>query len=213
MSNYSDYYLEQLGIERWVLRKPRADTKRKLSELLAESKACTKCEFHRYRTNTVFSKPHQSKNPVVMIVGAAPGYNEELREDPIVGKPLQLMNKMLQSIGLNGEDVYITNLLKCRPPENRSLNISDFETCSYYFEQQVNLIQPKVIWCLGELAGSFLAKTMVQQEALRVQQFAYQNIPLIISRHPNELLNQPIQKKRAYKDLQQIQLMLLKKSQ
>ncbi|AHE67334.1 uracil-DNA glycosylase, family 4 [Legionella oakridgensis ATCC 33761 = DSM 21215] len=110
------YYLQQMGIETWILRQPNSGSQA-LCSLAVEVKSCTQCVLHKTRTQTVFARGNPKAK--LMIIGEAPGFHEDKQGLPFVGKAGNLLNKMLHSIGLSDEDVYIANVIKCRPPDNR----------------------------------------------------------------------------------------------
>lgn len=193
------YYLQAMGIESWVLREQKQPCSRDLSILANEVSTCTRCPLHHTRTNTVFARGNQQAK--LMIIGEAPGFYEDKQGLPFVGKAGSLLNQMLQSIGFNEEDVYIANVLKCRPPENRDPRIEEITQCSSYLNEQIALVNPSLILALGRFAGQFLAQESIPLNKLRQRLFTYNSIKCMVSYHPAYLLRQPRDKKKAYQDL------------
>ena len=202
MSNHHDYYLEQLGLQKWINRQP--STQMGLSQLALQAESCRACTFHRHKTNTAFSNKYTGDCVKLMIIGDAPGYNADQQGQSIVGKSLLLLRKMLQCIGLDDTQVYITNLLKCRPPENQNVVAGDFKDCSKFFKQQVELIKPRAIWSFGLSTAHFFSNTSNTLEMLRTHQHEYSNIPVVLGYHPDYLMKNPEYKKEAFKDLYEL---------
>ena len=150
------YYLQQIGIQTWVSRTSSAE-KSDLQQLAAVVASCTRCPLHQTRTQTVFARGNP--NARLMVVGEAPGYHEDKQGLPFVGKAGGLLNKMLNSIGFNAEDVYVANVLKCRPPENRDPVAEEIQQCAGYLAQQIALVQPALILAVGR----FAAQNLLQQ--------------------------------------------------
>ncbi len=177
--------------------------------LSTEVAACQRCALSQGRTQTVFGVG--AINAELLIVGEAPGFHEDKQGEPFVGRAGQLLNAMLNSIGLNREQVYIANVLKCRPPENRDPLPEEIRQCTSYLERQVALLQPKVILAVGRYAAQYLLSCDSALTTLRGQkhQFRDTNIPLIVSYHPAYLLRNPVDKGKAYIDLQMLAKLLL----
>lgn len=211
------YYLEMMGISRWEPRQfcvnqPTVDYKDcKNEELSATSlnwqdlqkqvAQCQRCALAQGRTQTVFGIGNQQAN--LLIVGEAPGFHEDNQGKPFVGRAGQLLTAMLHAIGLKREEVYIANVLKCRPPNNRDPLPEEVAQCTPYLEQQVALLQPKLILALGRYAAHYLLGTKTSLGQLRQQTHFFRNtdIPLIVSYHPAYLLRNSKDKKQAYIDL------------
>lgn len=194
------YYLETMGIERWVLRqKPSTTSKSQLDQLTQMVAKCTRCPLHQSRTNTVFSRGNPQAQ--FMIIGEAPGYHEDKQGRPFVGKAGMLLDRMLHSIGLDENKAYIANVLKCRPPENRDPKAEEITQCRSYLDQQIELIQPKLILGLGRFAAQFIINKTLPLAQARQKIYTYQGIPCMISYHPAYLLRNPKDKKKAYFDL------------
>ena len=118
-----------------------------IENLAAEAKECKKCGLSKSRNNVVFGKGNPSSG--ILLVGEAPGYNEDMRGVPFCGKAGDVLDILLSSVGMKREDVYITNIIKCRPPQNRDPEPVEIESCREYLEKQIELIKPRIIGCLG----------------------------------------------------------------
>jgi uracil-DNA glycosylase family 4 len=200
------YYLQTMGIESWILRQETPVCEKNLVALECEVAACTRCPLHKTRTQTVFSRGNSKAR--LMIIGEAPGFYEDQQGLPFVGKAGSLLNQMLQSIEMSEEDVYIANVLKCRPPNNRDPATEEIEQCSSYLAQQIDYIAPSLILALGRFAGQFLLKKTLPLSQLRKTVHRYKNTPFLVSYHPAYLLRNPVDKKRAFIDLIAVKKML-----
>lgn len=168
--------------------------------------SCQLCELHSTRTRTVFGVGHQ--NADLLIVGEAPGADEDRQGEPFVGRAGGLLDTMLQAIHLDRKQVYIANVLKCRPPENRNPHTSEILCCDPYLQRQIELIRPKVILALGRIAAHHLLVSQESLGKLRGQQHSYNGIPLVVSYHPAYLLRNPVDKRKSWQDLLQIKKQL-----
>ena len=170
--------------------------------LQAGVEACTLCGLHATRTRTVFGVG--KRNADWLLIGEAPGRDEDQQGEPFVGRAGQLLNAMLQAIGLHREQVYIANILKCRPPDNRDPGPEEIVCCEPYLMRQIELIQPRVIVALGRIAAQNLLNTETPIGKLRgrVHQFRDTGIPLIATYHPAYLLRSPLEKRKTWQDLQ-----------
>jgi uracil-DNA glycosylase len=170
-------------------------------ELRARVAACTRCSLSATRTQTVFGvgNPHADW----LIVGEAPGAEEDRRGEPFVGRAGQLLNSMLHAIGLAREQVYIANVLKCRPPGNRDPNLTEAAECLPYLERQIALLKPKIMLAVGRIAAQNLLGTDKTLGALRqqVHRFGLSQVPLVVTYHPAYLLRTPTEKRKAWEDL------------
>ena len=200
------YYLQQLGIEPWVLRGNKTH-KKDLRELAADVSSCIRCPLHKTRNQTVFSRGNPDAK--LMIIGEAPGIDDDEHGLPFVGKAGGLLNKMLSSVGLSSEDVYIANLLKCRLPDNRDPHVEEITHCSSFLSKQIALVAPDLILAVGHLAGQFLLNATVTLNNMRGKIHDYHGIPVLVSYHPVSLLHNPVDKKNAYLDLVQVKQMLV----
>ena len=192
------YYLQQMGIELWTTRSVGVN-KKKLEKLSHEVSSCVRCPLNQTRTQTVFARGNPEGT--LMIIGEAPGFDEDKQGVPFVGRAGQLLNNMLNSIGFTSDDVYIANVLKCRPPENRSPKQEEIDQCSHYLSQQIDLIAPKLILAVGHCSAQLLLKSALPLHDMRAKVHDYQGTPVIVSYHPAYLLRHPTDKKKAYSDL------------
>lgn len=161
---------------------------------------CQACELHKTRLQTVLGVG--SLQAQWMFIGEAPGEDEDRQGEPFVGRAGQLLNSMLYAMGLKREEVYIANVLKCRPPNNRAPKREEIACCATFLEHQVNLIKPRIIVALGSVAAQHLLATNTQIGQLRGKRWEYQGIPLIATYHPAYLLRRPIEKRKSWQDLQ-----------
>jgi DNA polymerase len=171
-------------------------------EALAQAvRGCTRCGLHARRTQTVFGVGR--RDAALMIIGEAPGAEEDRQGEPFVGPAGQLLNAMLRAIKLRREDVYIANILKCRPPHNRDPSPEEASTCTPYLNRQIDLLRPRVILALGRIAGQWLLQSELSIGRLRGQVLRYGDagIPLVLTYHPAYLLRTPSAKAKAWQDL------------
>jgi len=185
---------------------PRAPAARDSCEaawqtLKAEVAACTRCALHATRTQTVFGVGDRQAE--WMVIGEAPGAEEDRRGEPFVGAAGQLLNAMLKGIGLPRESVYIANILKSRPPGNRDPKPEEVAACFPYLTRQVALIRPKLILAVGRIAAQNLLGTTTPLGRLRGQVHSFGELatPLIVTYHPAYLLRSPGEKRKAWEDL------------
>ncbi len=169
--------------------------------LEARVRGCTACELHRTRTQVVFGVGN--RNADWMIVGEAPGAEEDRRGEPFVGRAGQLLDAMLHAIGLQRQEVYIANVLKCRPPNNRDPRPEEVEQCEPYLKRQVALVAPRLILAVGRIAAQNLLKTNAPLSRLRgrVHSYGETETPLVVTYHPAYLLRSPREKRKAWEDL------------
>ncbi len=160
---------------------------------------CTRCDLHQTRTQTVFGVG--PRNTQWLFVGEAPGAEEDRQGEPFVGPAGQLLNAMLFALGLKRGEVYIANVLKCRPPNNRDPLPQEVTCCEPFLLRQIELLQPRVIVALGRHAAHSLLKSDLPLGKLRVHQHAYHGIPLVATYHPAYLLRTPSDKRKAWEDL------------
>ncbi len=171
-----------------------------LCEMAQTVSACEKCKLCETRNKTVFS----DGNPItrLMFIGEAPGENEDAQGIPFVGRAGQLLTRMIENgMGLARADVYIANVLKCRPPENRDPLPAEIAQCRGYLEAQIELVRPEVIVALGKFAAQFLLETEEGIMRLRGRWGSYKGIPVMPTYHPSFLLHSPNRKKEAWQDL------------
>lgn len=163
---------------------------------------CTRCRLHKGRTNLVFGVGNV--NADLMFVGEGPGADEDAKGEPFVGRAGQLLNNMISAMGIKREDVYIANVVKCRPPSNRTPEKDECDVCSPFLMRQVDVIKPKVIVALGAVAAKNLLAVNDSMANLRGRWYDFRNSKLLVTYHPAYLLRDPRQKKEAWKDLQMV---------
>jgi DNA polymerase len=175
-----------------------------LKTLAAEVAVCTKCsELAQTRTQTVFADGGPSAR--LMFIGEAPGADEDRQGLPFVGRAGQLLTDMItKGMGLKRQDVYIANILKCRPPENRLPSAEESENCLPYLKRQIEIVRPEFICLLGLTAVQGLLGTNLSMSRLRGKWYRYEGIPTIVTYHPAYLLRNPASKKEAWEDLQML---------
>jgi DNA polymerase len=171
-----------------------------LPSLAKEVSSCVSCRLCKTRTQTVFADG--SPGAKIMFVGEAPGADEDAQGVPFVGRAGQLLTRMIEDgMGLARSSVYIANVLKCRPPDNRNPEPDEIASCRGYLEAQITLVKPAVLVALGKFAAQFLLETEEGIMRLRGRWGAYRGIPVMPTFHPSFLLRQPAQKKQAWGDL------------
>jgi DNA polymerase len=164
---------------------------------------CTRCRLHQQgRKQIVFGVGNP--NADLMFIGEAPGADEDEQGEPFVGRAGQLLNNMLRAMGLKREQVYIANIIKCRPPGNRTPERDECETCSPFLMRQISAIKPKVIVALGAVAAKTLLAINASLSDLRGRWYDFRGTKLAVTYHPAFLLRDPRQKKEAWKDLQMV---------
>ena len=210
-----EQYLEALGVDLWRSRAPalssvptpvlapapRSADAPAWQALRAEVSVCTRCELSRGRTQTVFGVGNTQAE--LLVIGEAPGAEEDRQGEPFVGRAGQLLNSMLRAMGNPRESVYIANLLKCRPPGNRDPKAEEVASCLPYLQRQVELLQPRLIVAVGRIAAQNLLATDTPIGRLRgqVHRFGERATPLIVTYHPAYLLRSPGEKRKAWVDL------------
>ena len=213
-------YLDAMDISVWQKRnmqsKPIAMDIQTMSptaegtweKLELQVKNCTLCELSKTRTQTVFGVGNRQTD--LLLIGEAPGASEDAQGEPFVGRAGLLLNEMLKSIGLNRQTTYITNILKCRPPNNRDPLPHEVKLCTPYLNEQITLINPKMIVAVGRIAAQFLLNTDTPIGKMRMQLHHYgeKKIPLVVIYHPAYLLRSPREKAKAYRDMLQIKKIL-----
>ena len=209
------YYLDKMGIQVWLANEQpivqveadrAVNIEPRWQQLEQAVTLCRKCQLHQSRTQTVFGVGN--KDASLLVIGEAPGCDEDLQGEPFVGRAGQLLNAMLAAIGLQRQQVYIANILKCRPPNNRDPRPEEADACSPWLNQQIALIRPDVILALGRVAAHNLLKTDQSLAELRGRLHAYDGVPLVVSYHPAYLLRQPIAKRKSWQDLIKLKSLL-----
>ena len=218
------YYLESMGIQSWQLygdthqdtscdKQPATDTVTEqtlteisspapvtsLASLQSEITACTKCEFSNNQKQAVFGEGNSSAS--LMIIVLLPQSDGQILSD----SEKTLLSKMLKAIDIEISDVFITPLLKCPQQTDRIITALDVQTCSSYIKQQIEFVQPSMLFVMGENTAQCLLNTIDKIDDLRIQNCHYQQLPMMISYSPNDLLSQPLNKKKAWADLKSLQ--------
>ena len=173
---------------------------RSLEELDALIHDCQKCALGATRNRFVFGVG--DPNADVVIVGEAPGADEDKHGEPFVGRAGQLLNKILEAVDFKREDVFICNILKCRPPNNRDPLASEVDLCEPYLHKQLALLQPKIMLALGRIAAQTLLRTTDSLTTMRANVHRYQGVPLVVTYHPAALLRNPNWKRPTWEDMQ-----------
>lgn len=223
-----EQYLQLLGLDAWQVRPPAGVPPALVPPAAAEAPpaamrpqaaqeptagdavweqlrqqvaSCTRCALCGSRTQTVFGVG--DRRAQLLVIGEAPGAEEDRRGEPFVGRAGQLLNSMLRAIGCAREQVYIANVLKCRPPGNRDPSPSEVAACLPYLQQQIELLRPALILVVGRIAAQNLLATEVPIARLRgtVHRFGSLGTPLVVTYHPAYLLRSPGEKRRAWMDL------------
>jgi len=220
-------YLDAMGVQRWVARDAEvagtvlpesapetavvmtAPVGRQAAVadapdwtmLAAQVSACTRCELHKTRSQTVFGTGNRQAD--WMIIGEAPGADEDRQGEPFVGRAGQLLNEMLFAAGYQRADVYIANVIKCRPPNNRDPSTDQVACCRGYLERQIELVSPQLLLAVGRVAAHNLLNTETQLGRLRgkVHRYGEQGIPTVVTYHPAYLLRSPLEKRKVWDDL------------
>ncbi len=187
---------------------PELSKAQRLLALKKEVLECGKCGLCKSRKNVVFGSGNPDAD--LMFVGEAPGYEEDVQGEPFVGRAGQLLTKIIEAIGLKREEVYIANVLKCRPPENRSPRGEEIVLCFPHLAKQIEIIQPKIICALGTFAAQTLLDTKEPIGSLRGKFYDYKGIKLLATYHPAYLLRNPNDKAKTWDDMKKIRDMLLK---
>jgi len=171
----------------------------RLAEVRNRLGECQRCRLYRHRTNIVFGAG--SPTPPVVFVGEGPGAEEDREGLPFVGKAGKLLDKMIYSLGLKRDQVYICNVVKCRPPGNRNPQADEIASCAPFLIQQLDILKPRVICTLGACASQTLLNSRSPISRLRGKVHYWRGIPLIATFHPAYLLRNPSQKRAAWQDL------------
>ncbi len=209
-------YLHLMGIDVWLERPTLSaaggevlcvpDTTTTMEpevwhKLRRQVAVCTQCGLHQGRKQTVFGVGDQ--NADWMVIGEAPGAEEDKQGEPFVGRAGKLLNAMLLAIGLTRSQVFIANILKCRPPENRDPRPDEVISCETYLARQIELVRPEIILALGRIAAQNLLKVDTPIGRMRGRQYEYpgSNIPVVVTYHPAYLLRSPREKRKSWQDL------------
>ena len=169
--------------------------------------ACTRCKLHTLgRTQVVFGVGNPEAD--LMFVGEAPGADEDLQGEPFVGRAGQLLTKIIEAIGLGRENVYIANVIKCRPPGNRNPEPDEVAQCEPFLFRQVDTVKPKVIVALGKFAAQCLLRSTEPITRIRGKEFKYRDAILIPTYHPAYLLRNPSAKRDVWEDMKRVRAIL-----
>jgi DNA polymerase len=161
--------------------------------------ACTRCELAKSRTQTVFGVGHRDAD--WMIIGEAPGAEEDRRGEPFVGRAGKLLDQMLRAVGQSRDGVFIANILKCRPPNNRDPKSDEAASCREYLDRQIALVRPRIIVAVGRIAAQNLLGSDEPVGRLRGRVHDLDGIPVVVTYHPAYLLRSPSQKQKSWDDL------------
>ena len=168
---------------------------------------CTRCKLHTLgRRQVVFGVGNP--NADLMFVGEGPGADEDIQGEPFVGRAGQLLTKIIEAIGMTRADVYIANVIKCRPPQNRNPEPDEVEQCEPFLFRQIETIKPKVIVALGKFAAQSLLKTTEPITRLRGREYKYRNAILMPTFHPAFLLRNPSSKREVWEDMKRVRAIL-----
>ena len=220
LTTRQQYYLQKMGVDVYVPKSGNNETAQRdaqsaaavvfdqagnqktWEDLKAQVAACTKCELHKGRTQTVFGVGNVRAE--WLIIGEAPGAEEDKQGEPFVGRAGKLLNSMLRAIGLQREQVYIANIVKCRPPGNRDPQPEEVACCEGYLQQQIAMIKPKIILAVGRIAAQNLLKSDTPIGKMRGQRYEFpgSKIPVVVTYHPAYLLRSPREKRKSWQDLQ-----------
>lgn len=203
-------YLQALGIDIWLPRgapdedfdqreAPSDDAELDWDALQTRVAGCTRCALADGRTNTVFGVG--DRNADWLIVGEAPGAEEDRLGEPFVGRAGKLLDEMLRALGQSRETVFIANILKCRPPHNRDPKSDEAAACRGYLDRQIELVQPRIILAVGKIAAQNLLGCQDPVGRMRGRVHAVNGVPLVVTYHPAYLLRSPSQKKKSWQDL------------
>ncbi len=200
-------YLKGIGVDTIPFSEdaPRCNIRSKikiLKEIREELGDCKRCKLYRTRNKIVFGEGNPEAK--LMLIGEGPGYDEDIQGKPFVGKAGQLLTKILQAINLQRDEVYITNIIKCRPPQNRNPEYEEIESCYPFLLKQINAIQPKIICALGTFSAQTLLKTDAKITSLRGKLFQFSGIKVIPTYHPAYLLRNPEKKRDVWDDIKKV---------
>jgi uracil-DNA glycosylase len=193
---------ENKSVEAYPDSSPGPATATTLEEVRKELGDCRRCKLHRTRRTLVFGEGNERAK--LMLIGEGPGYDEDIQGRPFVGKAGQLLTKIIQAIHLRREEVYITNIIKCRPPQNRNPEPDEIQSCHPFLLKQIEAIQPKIICALGAFAAQTLLKTDAKITTLRGRLYDLEGIKVIPTYHPAYLLRNPDRKREVWEDMKQI---------
>ena len=198
-SNQPKIAAVQIDVDKYDAQISDKKYKELWTDLEQQVAACTACSLHETRKQTVFGTG--SHNASWMVIGEAPGASEDQQGKPFVGRAGQLLTEMLKALGLQRDEVFIANILKCRPPQNRDPRPIEVDSCEGFLGRQVALLNPRIILAAGRIAAQNLLKTDAPLTRLRGKIHYYQDIPVVVVYHPAYLLRAPLEKRKAWGDL------------
>ena len=175
---------------------------RDLNDLYEQSKTCTKCRLAATRTNFVFGEGNPEAQ--IVAIGEAPGAEEDAQGRPFVGRSGKLLDKILEAIGFSREDVFICNIIKCRPPENRNPLTDEIECCMPWLKTQLQLIKPKIVLLLGRVAANTVLNNKQSMGNLRGKIIRWNGYDVIVTYHPAALLRNPNWKRHCWEDVKML---------
>ncbi|UZJ39131.1 MULTISPECIES: uracil-DNA glycosylase [unclassified Prosthecochloris] len=175
---------------------------RDLNDLYEQSKDCTKCRLAETRNNFVFGEGNPKAQ--IVVIGEAPGAEEDAQGRPFVGRSGKLLDKILEAIGFSREDVFICNIIKCRPPENRNPNLDEIQSCMPWLKIQLQLIKPKILLLLGRVAANTVLDNKQSMANLRGRILRWNGYDVIVTYHPAALLRNPNWKRHCWEDVKML---------
>ncbi|MGE4356996.1 MAG: uracil-DNA glycosylase family protein [Candidatus Omnitrophota bacterium] len=194
-------YLEiekRIGVECFVKKKINGEKTFLLKQIEEEVNNCRRCLLYKTKKNVVFGEGNPSAK--ILFLGEAPGEEEDKAGRPFVGRAGKLLTQIIEAMGFHREEVYITNVLKCRPPYNRSPHPEEISACFDYLKRQIDVVKPVVICALGRFANLALAKRDLLLTREHGKEYLYEKIKVIPTFHPAYLLRNPQEKKSAWQD-------------
>ncbi len=191
---------DPVDIPEWQLSESLDEFERLISN-------CKKCALHKTRNKFVFGQGDADAD--MMLIGEAPGADEDRLGKPFVGRAGDLLTRMLSAINIDRNSVYIANILKCRPPQNRDPQPEEIACCTPFLMKQIEMVRPRIILCLGRFAAHVLLKTTDSLSHLRGQKYKFQNSDLLVTYHPAALLRTPSLKREAWEDLKMVQRLFI----
>jgi len=197
-------YQESLGVKEVFFEKTEIPQTPEdpLKTIRKELGNCTRCKLHSTRTQIVFGVGNP--DAALVFVGEGPGYDEDVQGEPFVGRAGQLLTRIIEAMGLKRRDVYIANIIKCRPPNNRNPEPDEISNCEPFLNQQLEAIGPRVVCALGTFAAQTLLKTDLRISQLRGKFHPYRGMKVMATFHPAYLLRNPNEKRKVWDDMQQI---------
>jgi DNA polymerase len=199
-------YLKGMGIPYLFSNQENSKDTLTLEEIRNQLGDCKRCRLYQGRRTIVFGEGNEEAK--LMIIGEAPGFDEDVQGKPFVGKAGQLLTRILQSINLKREEVYITNVIKCRPPQNRNPKPDEIKSCYPFLIMQIQTISPKIICALGTFSAQTLLNTEAKITTLRGKIYDFKGIKVVPTYHPAYLLRNPDKKREVWEDMKRISKML-----